>query len=131
MAYDLKHLYKEEVVNFPEIIQYKSTHETPLNMYIFKPQLPESSHTYPAIVFFSYSGWEVFNATKLYPQSEYLASRGIVCINAEVRATKHGTSPEECVTDAKSAIRWIRSLSDLSRLRVNSEFIRGNSELSD
>ena len=102
------YLHEDKIVNNPEIIQYKSTNETPLHMHIFKPQLPKSSQSNPAIVFFSCGGWKQFDATKMYPQSEYLASRGIVCINAEVRVAKHGTSPAECVTDAKSAIRWAR-----------------------
>ena len=44
-----------------------------------------------------------------HPQCEYLASRGMVAISAEYRVKNlHGTTPQECVKDGKSAIRYVR-----------------------
>jgi len=43
------------------------------------------------------------------PQSEYFASRGLVCACADYRIeSKHKTTPDACVEDAKAAVRWMR-----------------------
>ena len=64
----------------------------------------------PAIVFFFCGGWNGFDAAKMFPQSEYLVSRGMAAFNAEVRVREtHGTTPSECVIDGKSAMRWVRA----------------------
>ncbi|MFH1707241.1 MAG: alpha/beta hydrolase [Planctomycetota bacterium] len=92
----------------PEIIPFKTIGTTTLHMHVFRPDASGTDRR-PAVVFFFCGGWNGFNATKLYPQSEYLASRGMVCLNAEVRVRQHGTTPAECVTDGKSALRWARA----------------------
>lgn len=92
----------------PEQIVYKVIGDTELNLFAFRPSpQPEQA---PAIVFFFCGGWRGFDHTKFYPQSTYLASRGMVCLNAQVRVRPvHDTSPETCITDAKSAIRYVRA----------------------
>ena len=43
-------------------------------------------------------------------QAAHLASRGMVAISAEYRTEeRNNTTPQECVKDAKSAMRWIRT----------------------
>lgn len=93
----------------PEIIEYKQISGISLHVHAFRPDDAGPDRRYPAIVLFFCGGWNGFNATKLYPQSEYLAARGMICLNAEVRVKRHGTGPETCVTDAKSAVRWARA----------------------
>jgi acetyl esterase len=89
-----------------KVVQYKTVGEVKLNMHVVA--VGEGQRR-PAIVFFFCGGWNGFDARKYYPQSEYFASRGAVCFNAEVRVMeKHKTTPAECFTDAKSAIRWVR-----------------------
>ena len=63
-----------------------------------------------AIVFFFGGGWNGGTPTQFTDQSQYLVSRGMVCIVADYRVkSRHKTSPFECVQDGKSAVRWIRS----------------------
>jgi acetyl esterase/lipase len=88
---------------------YKTVGDTVLNMHIVGANRP-SDGPKPAIVFFFCDTWLGFEASKHYPHSMYLASRGMACFNAEVRvAPIHGTTPVECVIDGKSAVRWVRS----------------------
>jgi acetyl esterase len=92
---------------------YKTIGDFILNLYIIDPEdrRDEPRPRYrTAILFFFCGGWTAFDASKFYPQSSYFASRGAVCINAEVRvAPIHATTPVECVVDAKSAVRWVRA----------------------
>lgn len=92
-----------------EILEYKATPQVDLKMYLFRPDSSIHEPPYPAVVFFFCGGWRGFNHKKFYPQSAYLASRGLVCGNAEVRVYRHGTTPAECVIDAKSAVRFLRA----------------------
>ena len=64
----------------------------------------------PAFVFFACGGWNGFEVEGLTSQCTYLAARGAVCFATLVRVTPvHGTTPAECVIDAKSAERWVRA----------------------
>lgn len=64
-------------------------------------------------MFFFGGGWVGGSASHFYPQSQYLADRGMVAICAEYRIrSKHKTTPFECVADGKSAMRWVRSHAD-------------------
>ncbi len=93
-----------------KIIQYKSIDRIKLTLHIFNPANHQASDKTPAIVFFFGGGWKNGDPTHFYPQSVYLASRGMVAICADYRTeSRHNTPPSECVKDGKSAIRWIRS----------------------
>lgn len=95
--------------NEPLIQPFKTIGDVTLNLYIIKPDTPPPVEGYPAIVFFFCGGWKGFNHRALFPQSTYLASRGVMCFNAEVRVNAiHSTPAETCVIDAKSAIRYVR-----------------------
>ena len=93
----------------PDILEFKATPQADLRMYVFRPDSPTFEPPLPAVVFFFCGGWRGFDHTKFYPHSVYLASRGLVCANAEVRVSRHGTTPAECVADAKSAARFLRA----------------------
>ncbi|MCG2588810.1 alpha/beta hydrolase [Rhodohalobacter sulfatireducens] len=96
--------------NAPDsIVSYKTIGETELKLHIFTPEGYETSDNRPAIVFFFGGGWKGGSPSQFYPQSRYLASRGMVAISAEYRVeSRHNTTPRECVLDGNSAIRWIR-----------------------
>lgn len=80
-----------------------------LKLHLFNPKDHKSGDKRPAIVFFFGGGWIEGSVEQFYPQSNYLASRGMVAICAEYRTeNSHGTSPQECVKDGKSAMRWVR-----------------------
>jgi len=86
---------------------YKTVGSLPLYLYIFNPQ--NKIGGCPAIIFFHGGGWQTGGPEQFAPQSAYLVSRGMVAITVEYRIQNvHGTTPQEALLDAKSAIRWVR-----------------------
>lgn len=93
-----------------KIRTYKEVGEVELKLHLFEPEGHRASDRRAALVFFFGGGWVGGSPSQFYPQSEYLAKRGMVAISAEYRVRKqHGTSPRECVKDGVSAIRWVRA----------------------
>ena len=89
---------------------YKTTPQGDLNLHLFFPPGWTPTDRRPAIVFFFGGGWRNGSATQFIPQAEYFASRGLVCASADYRiASIHHTTPDVCVEDAKSAMRWVRA----------------------
>ncbi len=96
--------------NPDRIIPFKETPQGELKLHIFNPKGLKKDQKRSAIVFFFGGGWTGGSPTQFYPQSEYLAKRGMVAICAEYRTkNRHCTDPRVCVMDAKSAMRWVRS----------------------
>jgi len=97
-----------------QVLTYKKTvdsdgKEVSLHLDVFTPPDHKLTDKRPAIVFFFGGGWSRGSTTQFHPYCEYLASRGMVAISAEYRIkSTHGTTPQECVKDGKSAIRWVR-----------------------
>ena len=93
-----------------KIITYKRIGDIDLTLHIFNPPRHGVSDKTPVIVFFSGGGWRKGAPSVFYKQSHYLASRGMIAICADYRVeSRHGTTPQECVKDGKSAIRWVRA----------------------
>ena len=89
------------------IIIYKKIDTTDLKLCIHYPEKLKNKHK--AIIFFHGGGWNNGTAEQFLPQSEYLASQGMVAIRASYRLRNvHGTTPKEALEDAKSAIRFLR-----------------------
>jgi acetyl esterase/lipase len=89
---------------------YKKTPEGELTLHGFFPAEWKATDKRPVIVFFFGGGWKNGAFTQFVPQAEYFASRGIVALSADYRIeSKHKTTPDKCVEDAKSAIRWVRA----------------------
>jgi acetyl esterase len=87
---------------------YKSTPQGDLKLHIWSPEKPGEDR--PCIVFFFGGGWTSGTYRQFARQSAYLASRGMVAASADYRIRKtHQTTPDVCVEDAKSAIRWVRA----------------------
>lgn len=94
---------------------YKTTtdkrgNEVKLNLYIFEPENHQASDSRPAIVFFFGGGWNNGKPSQFTEHCKHLASRGMVAMTADYRVrTRQGTPAIACVSDGKSAVRWIRS----------------------
>ena len=87
---------------------YKSDENTSLRLHVFQ-SLDHSSSLQPAIVFFFGGGWRQGRITHFLPHAEYLRNRGMVSILADYRVlNRHGTDARIALSDAKSAIRWVR-----------------------
>jgi len=90
-------------------VTYKTVDTTKLNLWIFNPEKHKSTDTAPAIVFFFGGGWNAGSPTQFVKHCEYLSARGMVAIVADYRVkSRHGVPAKDCVSDAKSAIRWVR-----------------------
>lgn len=96
-------------------IVYKKTKDAKgkaveLNLHVFEPDGHKPADKRAAIVFFFGGGWNGGNPRQFYEHCKYLASRGMWAASAEYRVrSRNGTTPFECVTDGKSAVRYIRA----------------------
>lgn len=88
---------------------YKTVNGTQLEAHILLPPDHQESDARSVFVFFHGGGWfegQPENGRRL---CEYWARRGMVAIAFEYRlAAFDKVTPIECVTDAKSAVRWVR-----------------------
>ena len=98
----------------PNQVVYKTANNSKdepveLRLHVFKPEGWSAEDRRPAIVFFFGGGWVGGSPKQFYPHCRDLAGRGMVAISAEYRVKgKHGTPPQACVEDGKSAIRYVR-----------------------
>ncbi len=89
---------------------YKTTPTGPLELVVHYPPGWKAEDQHPAIVFFFGGGWNNGKITQFESQAAHLARRGMVAVKADYRVkSRQGVTPDRCVEDAKSAIRWVRS----------------------
>ncbi|MFG0253933.1 MAG: alpha/beta hydrolase [Rhodopirellula sp. JB053] len=102
-----------------ERVTYKTVGDVELKLHVFRPadsspnsKSPNSesqSSKSPAIVFFFGGGWNSGTPAQFYEQARRMADRGMVAFSADYRVrSRQKTTPFECVSDGKSAVRWIR-----------------------
>ena len=88
---------------------YKSAPQAELKIHVHLPPDWKPSDKRPAIVFFFGGGWKSGTVKQFEPQATYLASRGMVAARADYRVeSRQDVTPDACVEDAKSAVRWLR-----------------------
>lgn len=89
---------------------YKTVGERKLTLDFDYPPDWKPSDKRPAIVFFFGGGWTSGKPAQFQPQAEYFAKRGLVCARADYRLrSRDRITPDKCVEDAISAMRWVRS----------------------
>jgi acetyl esterase/lipase len=94
-------------LNGARVETYKTAGDTRLQLHIFGPPAPQNA---PAIVFFFGGGWTSGSPQQFEAQCRHFASRGMVAITADYRVkSRHGVNPTQCLADARSAMRWVRS----------------------
>jgi len=99
---------------------YKRVGERELKIHLHFPAGWKSEDKRPAIVFFFGGGWTSGSVSQFVPQAEYFASRGLVAARADYRVkSRDGVTPDACVEDARSAVRWLRKHAD--RLGIDPE----------
>ena len=89
---------------------YKVTGGVSLPVYMWEPAASKAP-AYPKSVaaFFFSSGWDNGLVSQFAPHCVYFASRGMTTFAFEYRVhAKHGTGPHEAMSDARSAMRWLR-----------------------
>ncbi len=109
---NVKESYKlsgKNLVALAEKILYKKTPQEDMFLYILRP-LVKTKKALPAIVYFTGGGWVNGNVAGQIPNPAWFRDQGIIGIEADYRVkSRHGTTPIECIQDAKSAIRFVRA----------------------
>lgn len=89
---------------------YKQVNESELPLYVYSPENRKPNEDVPAVVFFFGGGWVKGSPAQFETHCQHLADRGIVAVNVEYRVTsRYPVKVEDCVEDAKSAMRWVRA----------------------
>lgn len=89
---------------------YKTVDSRELKLYVTSPEGHKAGDSTPAIVFFHGGGWTSGAPGQFTEHAKYLASRGMVCVQVQYRLlVDKKATPEVCIADAKSAMRWVRS----------------------
>lgn len=84
-------------------------HDPDLDLYFFYPDNLKKDELRPAIVFFYGGAWASGSLDSFSMQAKLLSDHGMVAVLADYRVrTRHGTRPDACVSDAKSAIRYLK-----------------------
>jgi acetyl esterase len=92
-----------------EKVLYKKTTQEDMYLYILRPRV-KSKKALPAIVYFTGGGWISGNVEGQIPNAAWFRDQGIIGIEADYRVkSRHGTTPVECIQDAKSAILFVRA----------------------
>jgi len=103
----------------PKVETYKTVGDQALKLYVYyPPATPAPERGFPVLLFVHGGGWERESPAIVGMHCRYFASRGLLAIAVQYRLSEPGgrTIPN-CVTDVKSAIRWIRQ--HASELKVN------------
>ena len=101
--------YDIHPVDNKAVAVYKPTPQGDLKINLYFPPKWKSSDRRPAIVFFFGGSCATSSPAQFAATAEYFAARGLVAAAPEYRIESvHHTSPERCIEDGKSAIRWLR-----------------------
>ena len=92
---------------------YKTISNIDLPLYVFQNQQSQVHNKRPAIVFFFGGGWSGGSPVQFEKQCEHFSKRGMVAITVEYRvSSRHAVKIDDCIEDAKSAMRWVRAHAD-------------------
>lgn len=101
---------------------YKAIGDVKLDAHLLYPDGHKPSDRRPAIVWFHGGSWYEGRWDYCLRFCGHFRSKGMVIVMAEYRLyDRHGTNPIDCIADAKSAIRWVRS--NASRLGIHPDRI--------
>jgi len=97
--------------NKKEVQVYKTVGDRGLEIHISKPSDWKAQDKRPAALFFHGGAWVAGKPGQFDEHCKHLTSRGMVCFQVEYRLLdkKIKSPPIECIHDAKSAMRWVRS----------------------
>lgn len=89
---------------------YKDVDGRKLEIWIWKPADWKPTDQRSAIVFYHGGGWRGGTPTAFSRQAARLAGLGMVAFSVQYRLTSQsGVTVPDCVKDAKSAFRWVRT----------------------
>ena len=94
----------------PYEIVYKQIDTIGLKLRIYPAEQNGENQPRPAIIFYFGGGWLSGDLNQFAPHAAHFASRGMVAVLAEYRVLgRHKTDPFTALSDAKSAMRYLRS----------------------
>lgn len=97
-------------INGAKVEKYKTVGDVSLNLWIFNPKNHQASDKKAAIIFFFGGGWNKGSPLQFEQHCKLLAERGMVGIVADYRVkSRNDVKPVQCVADARSAVRWVRT----------------------
>lgn len=99
---------EEKAVGTPYV--YKTVDGEDLHLYVTRPE--PSTGSDPVFVFFHGGGWVSGHPRVFNDQVAVLSKLGMTCVLVQYRFLHGLETPEICIQDAKSAIRWVRIHSD-------------------
>jgi acetyl esterase len=89
---------------------YKEVEGKALEIWIWKPVGWKKEDRRSAVVFYHGGGWKGGSPTAFARQSAKLAEKGMVAFSVQYRLTAQpGVTVVECVKDARSAFRWVKT----------------------
>ncbi len=103
---------------------YKQVGGKDLKLSVFLPDgHPDSTEKFPTIVIFHGGSWKSGEASWHYPDCAYWSKRGMIAVSVDYRLKDRDNVevPLECVTDAKSAVRYLRK--NAEKLKVDPDKI--------
>lgn len=100
-----------------KVITYKTVDGVDLEMYVFLPEKPADGKLRPGVLYIHGGGWVGGDPSVCAFDSLYLSRQGMVCATIRYRLLGNGKkgkysiakSPADCLSDAKSAMRFFRS----------------------
>jgi acetyl esterase/lipase len=100
-----------------KVLIYKTVDGVELEMHVFVPETPANGKLHPAVLFIHGGGWVAGDPSAHALESLYLSSQGMVAATIRYRLLGDSTknryaiakSPADCLSDAKSAMRFFRS----------------------
>ncbi|MBI3195807.1 MAG: alpha/beta hydrolase [Ignavibacteriae bacterium] len=110
-VHEIRELYNDDVQERKghTIAVYKTVGPFALDAHIFYPDNFQKGQQRPAIILFHGGSWYQGKPEWMFGSCKRYASLGMVAIAVEYRVyDRHGVAPLECISDAKSAIRWAR-----------------------
>jgi acetyl esterase len=117
----------KQLVALSERQLYKKTVQEDMYLYLLRPA--EKSHKpLPAIIYFTGGGWVNGSVESQIANAAWFRDQGIIGITADYRVkSRHGTTPMECIRDAKSAVRYVRAHAKTLGIDPNKIIVAGGS----
>ena len=101
----------------PDSVVYKTINTIELKLFVYTPDEMPSEDLYPAAIFFFGGGFVGGNVGQFAAHCRHLAEKGVIGITAQYRIkSKHNSTPQDAIEDAKSAVRWVREHAEEYRI---------------
>lgn len=96
-----------------EAFVFRKVGNTELRLFVVKPKGWTATDKRPSMICFFGGGWSSGTPLRSITWAEWAASEGLVGIAPDYRTRlRFGSTPENCVSDARAAVRWVEEHAD-------------------